>query len=270
MLLIKERIEAIFLAGSRCYREVTEEFNHKYPEREPITVSAVWKIVVKFRETGSVQDKPWSGRPRTATNEDTATLILMSTLKSPMKSTRCLLNECRVSQGSVVCIFQMHKWHPYKIHMVQNLSEDDSDRCVEFYEWALDQVNSNPDFSSSILFSDEANFYVNGKVNKQNWQYWNDTYPHWLSPTKMQGASKLIVWCDVWAHRIVSPFFIDDNLNAERYLHMLQDLVFPSPMNEDEQFPRYFQQDGGPPPWVAYSAISTMLNRPPGPNWMAT
>jgi len=60
--------------------------------------------------------------------------------------------------------------------------------------------------SSGILFTDEANFYVNGEVNRQNLRYWSNASPHWMSPTKMQGAGKLMVWAGIWGDRIIGPF----------------------------------------------------------------
>ena len=49
--------------------------------------------------------------------------------------------------------------------MTQHLSEDDPDRRQQFCEWALTKVNEDENFSTKI-FSDEANFYVNGEVNR--------------------------------------------------------------------------------------------------------
>jgi hypothetical protein len=43
------------------------------------------------------------------------------------------------------------------------------------------------------LFTEEANFYVNGEVNRQNVRYWSDANPHWMNPSKMQGAGKVMV-----------------------------------------------------------------------------
>ena len=98
-----------------------------------------------------------------------------------------------------------------------------------------------------ILFTDEANFYINGEVNRQNLRYWSDTNPYWMSPSKIQGAGKVVVWCGIWGNKIVGPVFIDTNLNAAIYLNMLQDNIMPSLLNEAGEFPRYFQQDGAPP-----------------------
>jgi hypothetical protein len=38
--------------------QVAEEFNNKYPQRNPVPQSAIAKLLKKFKETGSVADKP--------------------------------------------------------------------------------------------------------------------------------------------------------------------------------------------------------------------
>ena len=49
--------------------------------------------------------------------------------------------------------------------------EDDSDRRLEMAVWFQGQLEEDPDFvSRNMLFSDEANFYVSGEVNRQNCQ----------------------------------------------------------------------------------------------------
>jgi hypothetical protein len=45
--------------------------------------------------------------------------------------------------------------------------------------------------------------------------------------------------------KIVGPVFFDTNLNAEMYLNMLQDMIMPSLLNKDGEFPTYFQQSWG-------------------------
>lgn len=133
------------------------------------------------------------------------------------------------------------------MQMVQHLSEDDPDRRVQFCDWAVDKMDNDPQFSAGILFSDEANFYCNGEVNRQNMRYWSDANPQWLNPSKMVGAEKTMVWCGIWQNRIIGPFFIDGNMNAQIYLKMLQERLIPALMNDDGEFPERFQQDGAPP-----------------------
>lgn len=117
------------------------------------------------------------------------------------------------------------------------MSEDNPDRWMEFCEWALSKLNE-ANISTKILFTDEANFYVSGEVKWQSICYWSNANPHWM--TKMQGAGKLMVWARIWGDRITGPIFVDGNLNAEKYLNMLQEEIFPSLLNEDGNFPVYF------------------------------
>jgi len=62
--------------------------------------------------------------------------------------------------------------------MLQHYMEDNQDRRLEFCEWATNKYDRDKNFSSGILFTEEANFYINGRVKRQNLRYWNDTNPH--------------------------------------------------------------------------------------------
>ena len=69
MLKSKERIELVFLSGREgwSYSKIAEEFNFRHPYRQPIYFTAVGKLVTKFKETGSVLDKPRSDAQRLQT-----------------------------------------------------------------------------------------------------------------------------------------------------------------------------------------------------------
>jgi transposase len=64
-LTLDERVEIVLLRGRQGWtqRQVADAFNATHPERNPITHSAVGQLVKKFKETGSVVDKPRVGRP---------------------------------------------------------------------------------------------------------------------------------------------------------------------------------------------------------------
>lgn len=62
--------------------------------------------------------------------------------------------------------YASHKWHPYKLQLLQHLNEDDPDRHTKFAEWAKEKLEQDPQFAQNILFSDDANFYVNDEGNK--------------------------------------------------------------------------------------------------------
>jgi transposase len=75
-LPLDERVEIVLLSCRQGWtqRQVGDEFNARHPERNPITHSAVRKLVKKFKETGSVVDKPRVGRP--SVGEDIRTGVI--------------------------------------------------------------------------------------------------------------------------------------------------------------------------------------------------
>ncbi|GFU76853.1 transposable element Tc3 transposase [Trichonephila clavipes] len=58
------------------------------------------------------------------------------------------------------------------------------------------------DFHKRILFSDEAHFWLNGYVNKQNCRIWSEANPQVYVETPLH-PEKLTVWCALWAGAVV-------------------------------------------------------------------
>ncbi|GFW48337.1 uncharacterized protein TNCV_1109001 [Trichonephila clavipes] len=67
-----------------------------------------------------------------------------------------------------------------------------------FVEWAQNEIAVVPDFHKRILFSDEAPFWLNGYVNKQNYRIWSEANPQVYVETRLH-PEKLTVWCALWA-----------------------------------------------------------------------
>ncbi|GFX21162.1 hypothetical protein TNCV_4367411 [Trichonephila clavipes] len=71
-----------------------------------------------------------------------------------------------------------------------------------FVEWAQNEIAVVPDFHKRILFSDEAHFWLNGYVNKQNCRIWSEANPQVYVETPIH-PEKLTVWCALWAGGIL-------------------------------------------------------------------
>ncbi|GFX52270.1 uncharacterized protein TNCV_4801271 [Trichonephila clavipes] len=71
-----------------------------------------------------------------------------------------------------------------------------------FVEWAQNEIAVVPDFHKRILFSDEAHFWLNGYVNKQNCRIWSEANPQVYVETQLH-PEKLTVWCALWAGGIL-------------------------------------------------------------------
>ncbi|GFV94970.1 uncharacterized protein TNCV_1029681 [Trichonephila clavipes] len=74
--------------------------------------------------------------------------------------------------------------------------------AFRFVEWAQNEIAVVPDFHKRILFSDEAHFWLNGYVNKQNCRIWIEANPQVYVEIPLH-PEKLTVWCALWAGGIL-------------------------------------------------------------------
>ncbi|GFW20152.1 putative DD41D transposase [Trichonephila clavipes] len=148
------------------------------------------------------------------------------------------LDICRVKKSAYKeCFFQFG----LSIH------QNDHQARRRFVEWAQNEIAVVPDFHKRILFSDEAHFWLNGYVNKQNCRTWSEANPQVYVETPLH-PEKLTVWCALWAGGIIGPYFFKNDeghnvtVNGDRYATMITNFCIPELNNHDVQ-ELWFQQD---------------------------
>ncbi|GFW71193.1 DUF4817 domain-containing protein [Trichonephila clavipes] len=62
----------------------------------------------------------------------------------------------------------------------------------------------------SMPQSDEAHFWLNGYVTKQNCRIWSEANPQVYVETPLH-PEKLTVWCALWAGGIIGPYFFKND-----------------------------------------------------------
>ncbi|GFX40124.1 hypothetical protein TNCV_4317601 [Trichonephila clavipes] len=82
------------------------------------------------------------------------------------------------------------------------IHQNDHQARGRFVEWAQNEIAVVPDFHKRILFSDEAHFWLNGYVNKQNCRIWREANPQVYVETPLH-PEKLTLWCALWAGGIL-------------------------------------------------------------------
>ncbi|GFU92722.1 putative DD41D transposase [Trichonephila clavipes] len=128
------------------------------------------------------------------------------------------------------------------------IHQNDHQARRRFVEWAQNEIAVVPDFHKRILFSDEAHFWLNGYVNKQNYRIWSESNPQVYDETPLH-PEKLTVWCTLWTGGIIGPYFFKNDeghnltVNGDRYRAMITNFFFPELNNHDVQ-ELWFQQDG--------------------------
>ncbi|GFV62197.1 DUF4817 domain-containing protein [Trichonephila clavipes] len=96
--------------------------------------------------------------------------------------------------------------------------------------------------------NDEAHFWLNGCVNKQNCRMWSEANPQVYVETPLH-PEKLTVWCALWAGGIIGPYFFKNDeghnvtVNGDRYRAMITNFFIPELNNHDVQ-ELWFQRDG--------------------------
>ncbi|GFX78760.1 uncharacterized protein TNCV_1918931 [Trichonephila clavipes] len=82
------------------------------------------------------------------------------------------------------------------------IHQNDHQARRRFVEWAQNEIAVVPEFHKRILFSDEAHFWLNGYVNKQNFRIWCEANPQVYVETPLH-PEKLTVWCASWGGGIL-------------------------------------------------------------------
>lgn len=261
-----QRMDILIFQGygdnTRSYQEVCNLFNARYPNKH-ITKSTVCKTLRRYQETGTNNSMPRTGRPKTATDDESKINVLLQIEESSKVSTRQLATNTVISQKSVRNILKEEKYKPYKINYTQELFGNDPFRRMEFAEIMTDKINQNPGFAHKILFTDEATFCLSGQVNRQNSRVWSRENPHWMAERHTQYPEKLNVWAGILGTNIIGPFFIDGNLTGQKYLDLLREQIIPQIEDIYENINEIWYQHDGAPPHCSREVLEVLNQRFP-------
>ena len=171
-----------------------------------------------------------------------------SVSEDPNLSIHRRAQQLRLSQSSTWRILRNDlSLFPYKIQLTQELKPNDHLHRRQFADWARKQLEIDLDFGKKIIFSDEAHFWLNGFVNKQNCRIWGECNPQEIQQ-RLLHSEKVTVWCGFWSGSIIGPYFFQNEtgvaftVNGDRYRFMITDSFWPSLYNMDLTN-MWFQQD---------------------------
>lgn len=239
------------IAVQRSYRNI-------YNDGRSPNKNCIKAMVSKFKETGTTVDKRRCGRPRTVRTDVSIQAVSISVADRPTTSTRKRSTQLTMSRRSLQRILKEDlKYHPYKIQLTQELQLTDYQKRLDFAQTFLLLADAE-NFIANLIMTDEAHFYLNGDVNKQNCRIWASENPREIHEHPLHPV-KVTVWCGITSSRIIGPYFFEDvdgntvTVNGNRYRQMLQEYFFPEveDMNTENI---WFQQDGA----TAHTARETM------------
>jgi len=136
--------------------------------------------------------------------------------------------ESGIAKTTVWKILRQHlHFYPHKFRVQQTLSPEHMIRRKNFCVQFLEMVEHDVAFLRNLLVSDEANFYVEGIINRHNHRFWSSNSPE-HSLTKCAFSKKIMVWFGFTSTFCIPPVFVEGTLNSERYCDLLKNSVFPA------------------------------------------
>lgn len=236
-----------FYCLDRDYGAIEEGFREKWPDTHFPNRNYMVELAKKFERTGSVEDAKRIGRPRSVRTEQNSMMVAQSFVENPRRSAKRTSLVLEIPSRTLRRIMEDIGLHCYHPHLLQQLKPRDHLPRMEFCEWYLIMKAADPFFERQILWSDEAQFKVDGRVNRHNCVYWADAHPHEILEKEVNSPG-VIVWAGMNYRGIVGPYFFDVSVNSETYLELLQELRVT--LDEDDRFEGrniILQQDGAPP-----------------------
>lgn len=218
----EEMVDMVYVLGAsdkNCLL-ATRIYMQRYPERRQPSKKSFERLMERFDNTGKVVYEK-KERTKNVVNEENETVILLSVIEDPHRSTRELARENDISRSSVHRILRKNKFHPYHVQLVQELIDRDYENRMQFCQWAQQKIGEQRNFFDYVLFVDEASFHKNGHVNRHNFHYYDTINPYILR-THSQTRWTLNTWGGIVGDYVIGPHFFEGRVNGQVYLEFLQ------------------------------------------------
>ena len=94
---------------------------------------------------------------------------------------------------------------PYKLQLVQAITADDKQKRKQFCVDMQEKLEED-EFNERLVFSDEATFHTNGKVNRHNVRIWGEENPHTTIENE-RDSPKANAFCAISKNHVHGRFF---------------------------------------------------------------
>lgn len=224
-------------------------YAERYPERHLASSRMFSKIHLRLQQTGSFAGlHNNAGRPRSIRTADLEEEVLQIIEDTPETSTRKIALQIGCSPKTVWNVLKQNLLYPYHILRVQALLPVDYPQRVQYCLWLSLMIGNNPDFSSKILFTDEANFSRECITNFHNNHIWSDENPNAIVESRFQHKFSLNVWVGIIGDFLIGPHFLPQRLDGNSYLNFIQNEL-PNLLQDIDLARRegmWFMHDGAP------------------------
>lgn len=229
-------------------REAVRIYTDRFPDRIVPDSRTFTAIHRRLRETGSLTvARPNAGRERIDPEQEQHILDYFN--QHPTASCRSAAATLGAANHVIVWnVLHKNGLHPFRYQRVQGLTPVDYLPRVHFSRWLLDQLRQERNFSSCILFTDEAQFTREGIFNHQNQHEWSAENRHITREHGHQHRYSVNVWAGIVGDRLIGPHILPATLTGDIYAAFLQwtlpELLENVPLDIRRRL--WIQQDGAP------------------------
>lgn len=231
--------------GNRALALYRERFpNRVVPRNARVIVNAIQRVREGLPVTGRVEGAAIQDELPVPLQDQ----ILRHFALNPESSTRNAGRQFNTSHTAVHRILKRDQQHPYKFLKVHALLPRDLLPRNEFSNWLLRQHHEDGDFISKIIWTDESTFTRNGVWNQRNCHYWSRLNLHHMKETGHQYRWAVNVWAAIHGDQIIGPVFIDGNLNADKFIQLINGPLaeYVNTLPEEQRRQTWLQLDGAP------------------------
>lgn len=150
-----------------------------------VSLSAIYRLVKKWKETSNVADKKKSGRKNTSF-VDIEEAVMNCIRENPRQSTRSVASIVETTQWLVLKVLKKNKLKAWKPSFHHQILARDHESRLRFCVWFAEQRRLVRNLEKYILFTDEATFNTNGVVSAQNQRHWSVENPNWIIENRSQ------------------------------------------------------------------------------------
>lgn len=247
ILCVGATLNSDIAAARRLYFERFIEGRPPNEQRRLPSYDAFRSLTHRLQSTGSFHVRR-EGRPSTRTRAELEERILQHVSNDPRTSTRRTAALLNTNHMAVWRTLSSDHQHPYHFRKSQELVAADFIHRVRFCNWYRSRAQADPNFSSKVLWSDEASFTRGGMSNVHNEHIWAHENPHASRESSFQHQWRINVWAGIIGDHLIGPVFLPDSLNGQNYLEflitILEDALEDMPLRVYRDV--IFQHDGAP------------------------
>lgn len=203
--------------------EAVRQYRLRFPDRNQPSRNTFRRLDQRVRETGRlVRNAALTGRPRSTRTPQVEVAVVEAVEHDPTRSVRDIAREVGIPSTIVHRILREENFHPYHYTKVQALEERDYQPRTDYCTWLLGQLTENPNFTRTVLFTDECLFTREGIFNSRNSHFWATENPHQMHARAFQRRFSVNVWAGVVGNHLIGPHVLPNRMNADDFLRFLQ------------------------------------------------